>query len=241
MSLLGSLFKLEKLTITAYKTAARSGWGTTFEAMFNPASYSQTYAIEWRRRQGLNDSGAELQYILTEPTGLTLTLILDGTGVDSYGLFSFAQPSVADQIRDFLAVAYTYQGSLHEPAYLQVEWGELSFNCRLSNVEIKYTAFNRDGTPLRAELTVTLVADEAAGKRAKRDGKSSPDLTHARTVRAGDTLPLLVSEIYGSPDCYLDVARFNQLDDFRNLKPGQQLLFPPLSQFAPSSGKKAGS
>ncbi|MBL9007650.1 MAG: hypothetical protein JNJ46_25560 [Myxococcales bacterium] len=241
MSLLGSLFKLEKLTVTAYKTAARSGFGTRFEAMFNPSSYSQSYAIEWKRRQGINDSGAELQYILSEPSELSLNLVFDGTGVDQIGLFSFTSQTVAARIQDFLDVAYTYQGSLHEPAYLVAEWGELSFSCRLSNVDIKYTAFDRDGTPLRAELAVTFVSDETAGKRAKRDGKTSPDLTHVRIVRHGDTLPLLVKAIYGSADRYLDVARFNQLDDFRNLQPGRQLLFPPLVNLPRGHSKTGGS
>lgn len=240
MSLLSGLFKLEKLTITAYKTAARSGFGSSFEAMFNPSSYSQNFAIEWKRKQGLNDSGAELEYLYSGPSELKLNLILDGTGVDTIGLFTLGSQTVSERVQEFMDVAYTYQGSLHEPAYLLAEWGELSFPCRLSSVDITYTAFDRDGTPLRAELDVTLLSDDESSKRAKKDGKTSPDLTHARTVRSGDTLPLLVKEIYGSADSYLDVARFNQLDNFRSLTPGQQILFPPLERFAKRGGKKGG-
>ncbi len=236
---LSSLFKLEKLTITAYKTSARSGFGTSFEAMFNPSTYSQAYAIEWKRKQGINDSGAELEYTLSNPAELKLNLIFDGTGVDDYGLVSWAAKTVSERVQEFLDVTYTYQGSLHEPAYLLVEWGDLSFSCRLSSVDIKYTAFDRDGTPLRAELAVTLIGDIALDKLAKEAGKTSPDLTHSRTVKQGDTLPLLVQEIYGSSEHYLDVARFNQLDHFRQLTPGQALLFPPLATFARQ--KKGGA
>ncbi len=64
--------------------------------------------------------------------------------------------------------------------------------------------------------------------RAALDRLSSPDLTHVRTVQAGDTLPLLCTSIYGSARHYLLVARHNGLDDFRQLQPGQQLQFPPL-------------
>jgi hypothetical protein len=238
---ISNLFKLEKLTITAYKTADRSGWGSTFEAMFNPASYSQNYSIEWKRRQGINDLGAELEYTLSAPSELSFNLILDGTGVDDYGLISWASQTVSERVQEFLDVTYTYQGSLHEPAYLLAEWGDLSFSCRLSSVDIKYTAFDRDGTPLRAELDVTLLSDIGVEKLAQEAGKTSPDLTHARVVRRGDTLPLLVSEIYGSSDHYLDVARFNQLDDFRNLKPGQQILFPPLATFLRQRSGKGGA
>jgi nucleoid-associated protein YgaU len=60
------------------------------------------------------------------------------------------------------------------------------------------------------------------------EAKSSPDLTHSRIVKAGDTLPLLSKEIYGTANHYLWIAQQNQLDDFRNLMPGQRLFFPPL-------------
>jgi hypothetical protein len=238
---IANLFKLEKLTLTAYKTSARSGLGTSVEAMFNPASYSQSYSILWKRRQGINDLGAELEYTLSEPSELKFNLIFDGTGVDSYGLVSWADKTVSERVQEFLDVTYTYQGALHEPAYLLAEWGDLSFSCRLSSVDIKYTAFNRDGTPLRAELDIKLIADTALEKLAQEAGKTSPDLTHARTVKQGDTLPLLVKEIYGSAQYYLDVARFNNLDDFRTLRPGQQILFPPLATFTGAARRKGGA
>jgi nucleoid-associated protein YgaU len=58
--------------------------------------------------------------------------------------------------------------------------------------------------------------------------RSSPDLSHIVLVREGDTLPLLCASIYGDPSYYPDVARFNGLLEFRDLKPGAKLHFPPL-------------
>jgi nucleoid-associated protein YgaU len=49
-------------------------------------------------------------------------------------------------------------------------------------------------------------------------------------VKSGDTLPLLAKEIYGSSEYYLRVAEVNGIDDFRNLTPGQQIIFPPLAK-----------
>jgi len=49
-------------------------------------------------------------------------------------------------------------------------------------------------------------------------------------VRSGDTLPMLSKEVYGSPNHYLRLAQVNQLDDFRNLTPGQRIVFPPLAK-----------
>jgi nucleoid-associated protein YgaU len=53
-------------------------------------------------------------------------------------------------------------------------------------------------------------------------------MTHVRLVKEGDTLPALTREIYGDYRYYLEVARVNQLDDFRSLEPGTRLFFPPL-------------
>ena len=73
-----------------------------------------------------------------------------------------------------------------------------------------------------------------AWKRAKtifrEAGKSSPDVTHVRVVKSGDTLPLLCKEVYGSAAHYLRVAHDNGLDDFRNLTPGRTLTFAPLTR-----------
>lgn len=238
-----SLFKLEKLTITAFTKPDRSlfnqkGW--PFEAMFNPTSYTRNYAITWGKRQGVNSSGAQLEYSRSPPSELKFNLVLDGTGVDTIGLLSFFSPSVQSRVQDFLDITYEYNGTMHEPNYLLVEWGSFKERCRLSKVDVKYTLFDRDGTPLRAELDIVLLTDVEAARRAKLENKSSPDLTHARVVRRGDTLPLMTKQIYGSAEWYLDVARFNKLDDFRTLTPGQQLLFPPLTTFTSGSGNVDG-
>jgi len=73
-----------------------------------------------------------------------------------------------------------------------------------------------------------LLSNEEVQKQMAIEAKSSPDLTHSRIVKNGDTLPLLSKEIYGSSSHYLWIAQQNQLDDFRNLTPGHRLFFPPL-------------
>jgi nucleoid-associated protein YgaU len=58
--------------------------------------------------------------------------------------------------------------------------------------------------------------------------RSSPDLSHTVEVQAGDTLPLLCHRIYKDAAYYPEVARANNIVDFRTLKPGLRLHFPPL-------------
>jgi len=226
------MFKLEKLTIEAFGDSRRANLKETFEAMYNPTSLKQSYAIKWNKAMGRGKSTPAVSYHYTKPSALELDLILDGTGVEQMGAINlFNSKSVNDRIKNFMKTAYVYAGEIHEPYYLTVKWGlPEPFNCRLSSFDITYTSFDRDGTPLRAELKVSLVADEDPERGEKKANNQSSDLTHSRMLRAGDTLPLLTRQIYGSSAYYLDVARFNNMDDFRNLTPGRQVLFPPLEQ-----------
>jgi nucleoid-associated protein YgaU len=87
----------------------------------------------------------------------------------------------------------------------------------LQGVDVTYTAFDKNGAPLRATLNTTFLEDLEPAKRLRKENKSSPDLPHTRIVRNGDTLPLLTKEIYGSSVYYLRVAQLNGLDNFRQL------------------------
>jgi nucleoid-associated protein YgaU len=240
MALLDNLLKLQKLKILAFSDGERSQAKKvgTFEAMFNPDSFKQNYAIKYGKNRSPNSSERKGKYVWSEPSELSLDLVLDGSGVSEMGVsLLFGGPkTVSEQIKEFLNLTVHMNGEIHEPNYLRVEWGSLEFNClpgskfdcRLGSVEINYTNFNPDGTPLRAKLTVSLISDMEVKKRMAIEDKKSSDLTHRRIVREGDTLPLMTREVYGSSADYLRVARANGLDNFRQLIPGQELIFPPL-------------
>ncbi|HPF52255.1 MAG TPA: hypothetical protein PK335_11805, partial [Draconibacterium sp.] len=66
--------------------------------------------------------------------------------------------------------------------------------------------------------------------RVALENNSSPDLTHVRMVNEGDTLPLMTYRIYGDSKYYLEVARVNKLTNFRKLKVGQKIFFPPIEK-----------
>ncbi|MEN9866770.1 MAG: hypothetical protein RL748_2360, partial [Pseudomonadota bacterium] len=218
MSLLSKM-KLKKLTIRAYAKQSRSTPPIgTFEAMFNPETFSQKYEIEYSKNQGLNSSSRPVKYTRSRPKLLNLKLIIDGNGVDEMGIMGFGRKTVSERVKNFLDLTFRMNGKTHEPNYLIAEWGGkedggLIFACRMASVDVSYTSFDRDGSPLRAELDIRLIADEEIKKRLAKENKSSPDLTHSRIVKSGDTLPLLSKEIYGDAAYYLRVAQINQLND----------------------------
>ena len=107
--------------------------------MFNPSSLKQSYKIIWgnKDRQGYNSSGLELEYTRSKPERLDIDLLLDGTGVDQMGVATLLGPkTVSDRIKEFLDATFRYNGNIHEPNFLVVEWGSLKFPCRLESVDI---------------------------------------------------------------------------------------------------------
>jgi LysM repeat protein len=231
-----NLFKLQKLKITAYTTSSRQGLlPASFEVMFNPNSISVKHENKFSKLQGINTSGRKAEYSHSRSKEVKLDLVLDGTGVTDFGiatLLGMGTKSVAEQIEKFLELCFKMDGGIHEPKYLKIQWGEgalKDFDCRLQSVDIEYTLFDKSGAPLHAVLKTNFIEDLDPAKRTRQEGKNSPDLSHTRVVKNGDTLPLLSKEIYGSAEYYLRVAQVNNIDDFRNLTPGQKIIFPPLA------------
>lgn len=227
-----NISKLEKLKILAYDSAFRTGDFHEFEVMFNPESYSLSYENVYDKKQGINTTGRKAGYAISKPEQLSLKIILDGTGVSTYGssLMGGNTVDVYKRVQEFLEHTTLMDGKRHEPKSLTIVWGDLIFKCRLKSLNIQYTLFNNSGSPLRAELDTVFFGDLEQAERLKKENKSSPDLTHSRIVKAGDQLPLLCEQIYGSPHYYIYVAKANNLQHFRDLQPGQEIFFPPIEK-----------
>jgi len=225
--------KLEKLKIYSYSDPKRDKRSEveSFEVMFNPDTYSLNFKNVYDPNQGQNSSSRPAIYSRSEPSKLRLKLIMDGTGVTEESILGFTDPEdVHDQVQRFMKMAYKMDGQLHEPRFLVIHWGSLVYKCRLDSVDIKYSLFNKQGRPLRAELNTVFLHDIEKNERLKLEEKASPDLTHSRIVGAHDQLPIMCAEIYGSPHYYIQVAKANNLKDFRNLTPGQEIFFPPIEK-----------
>ena len=232
-----SFSTLQKLKVNVYGNRLRAGLPqSTFTVMFNPTSISVRHANKFSKLQGINTQGRSPRYSYTCSDEIKLDIVLDGTGVTDYGLataLKIGTKSVAEQISQFMEMCFYMDGDIHEPKFLKIQWGEgilKDFDCRLQSVDIEYSLFAKNGASLHAVLKANFVQDVSPGKRPLLEGKNSPDLSHVRMVKSGDTLPLLSKEVYGSSQYYLRLAQINNINDFRNLTPGQEIIFPPLDK-----------
>ncbi len=226
--------KLEKMLILAFSDSKKAEDGglkeadASFEALINPETYTLDYKLKFSESgQGHGTSGKQLKYEYTAPEEITFEFLFDNTGI----IDDKPRDSIADDVKKFKQVLIEYKGDAHEPRHFKLVWGHNSiFKGRVTEVSITYKMFKPDGTPIRAVAKVKFKSSIEEQKRAAKENKSSPDLTHLRKVKAGDTLPLMCHRIYGDPKYYLKVAEVNGLGNFRSLEPGKDLLFPPIEK-----------
>lgn len=226
--------KLEKMKIYAYPDSqsmerGRSALaGSPIEVLINPESFTMDYKLKFSEDgQGQGTSGRQLKYEYTDPEEMSFEFLFDCTGI----IDGRRRDNVTDEIDRMKRLLTEYNGDNHEPPHIKLAWGSSAlFKGRLTTLSINYKLFSPDGQPLRAVAKATFKQSIEEEKRAAQENNSSPDLTHIRTVKGGDTLPLMCYEIYGDPKYYLQVAAANQLENFRSLQTGTEIFFPPIDK-----------
>jgi hypothetical protein len=216
---------LEKLKILAYEKADYSGAPIgEFVSFVNPNEILLAYELEYDSAQGAGTTNSRMNFKKVKPGDLTLNFFIDGTGAAGTTV------DVQQKIEQFQRVT-EYNGNIHRPNYLKVVWGTLQVKrCILKSASITYKMFKPDGIPLRAVISATFTDNSDDQSRVAIAQDHSPDLTHVRMVKSGDTLPGMCYGIYGDPGYYLDVARANRLNTFRRLMTGTKILFPPFEK-----------
>lgn len=220
------------LTMTRYSVATNGTLSIdrskSFSVMINPSEFSHERAIGYNRSKAQGSSRRNLKFSAVSPDSISFVIVLDGTGAVPSARPGATVRAVKDQMDSLLSVVYAYVGEHHEPSHVRVLWGSLIFFGRLSSLSTQYTLFKPSGDPLRAKVSMKFEGSMSTSEEQLVANRSSPDLNHLVVVKEGDTLPLLCNAIYGDPSYYPDVARFNELVAFRELKPGATLRFPPL-------------
>ncbi|NHA02969.1 LysM peptidoglycan-binding domain-containing protein [Mucilaginibacter sp. HC2] len=238
-----SLGELKKMKLVAYTDISfnTKADGLDYDVLINPESYALTYGTEVNQKSAQGSSESITSFSKRSAQSLTFKFLFDGTGVIKRGggglLSGLAvpglpadKPDVVQDFEKFKSVVYDYDGTTHQPRYVQLQWGPLLYNCQMTRMTLTFKLFNPDGTPLRAEADCTFqgVIDET--KLAAIENRQSPDLTHIRTVIKGDTLPLMCYKEYGDSKYYYQVAQYNGLTDFKKLTAGTKIIFPPIAK-----------
>lgn len=225
------LGKPTKVKIIAYKSSTYSTGDKKgeFVALINPESYTLDIKTVLGQEQGNGTSAKEQKFAHKAPHQLTFDFLFDNTGIIDHVP---APQGVQAKIKTLQDMLFKLDGDIHEPYHMELVWGDFHFRGRATAMNINYKLFNPDGAPIRAVVKLTVAGSVKEEDRSAEERKSSPDLTHTRIFKKGDSLPWLCNEIYGHPKYYIQVARANDISNFRKIKEGTEITFPPFAKTA---------
>jgi hypothetical protein len=195
--------KLEKMLILAFSDSEKAENGGVNDAddQFEALINPESYTLQYKLKFSQGAQGQGTSGAQLKYEYTEPEEITFDFLFDNTGIID-GQPreSVVDDLKKMKDVLIGYKGDSHEPRHLKLVWGENSI--------------------FKGRVTELSINHKMF----------KPDLTHIRKVKQGDTLPLMCYSIYGDPKYYLQVAEVNGLANFRQLKPGSDLFFPPLKK-----------
>ncbi|MBC8054182.1 MAG: hypothetical protein H7Y13_14055 [Sphingobacteriaceae bacterium] len=202
--------------------------GSPYTVMINPDSVKLQRSIEYNEQQAPATSSASQKYKSTPSDKLNFDIVIDCTGI-----VDPTRTTMSSEITALQNIVYEYNGKIHRPNFVIIQWGQnFTFNGVLTSFDISYTLFKPDGSPLRAKISLAFSQYISPSTVTMLDAPESPDLTHIVTVVSGVTLPQLCLQVWNDQSYYIDVAKFNKLNKFRNLAGIDKLIFPPITQSA---------
>ncbi|MEM9337600.1 MAG: LysM peptidoglycan-binding domain-containing protein [Bacteroidota bacterium] len=214
-----------KVVIEGYKNPDFTGKVGEFTLQINPEKYTKEAPKQASKKENVLSNGE----VAPSNTAESLDILKFEFYLDSTGIVPGCT-DVHKSVSELRKLGLEVNGEIHRNNYLKVRWDAvLVFSCVMKSLNVDYLLFKPDGTPVRAKLQAEFEEFIDAETQAKQQNTSSPDLTHVKTVLAGDTLPHLCYQVYGDVKYYLQVAAYNDILNVSRLNPGQKIIFPPLS------------
>ncbi|MEI9852777.1 MAG: LysM peptidoglycan-binding domain-containing protein [Sphingomonas sp.] len=207
--------------------------GQRIQVLFNPAEYSLDRANAYKSTP-LPGLGAPLiQFVNGDAPALTMDLFLDdwtdpdGPPDDFLPIATGGGKSVKDRIDEIVSLL-DIDRTLHAPPPVRFVWGPLRFDAVIEKIGRKTSLFRPDGTPARANLSVSFKGFTPHDRDAPKVRLESADKTKRRQIGAAETIWEIADAEYGDPRYWRVVAAASDVDDPRALVPGDWLRVPPL-------------
>ncbi len=217
--------QLVKATITVLNDTNK-----VITVLFNPAEYSLDRANSYKATPLPGLGAPLLQFVNGENDHLSMDLFLDDY-TDPKGPTSLGQQepkSLKARLEDLTSLM-EIDSKLHAPPPVRFDWGTaMTFTAVIEKIGSKVTMFHPDGTPARATLSVSFKEYRTLRQLVKEPPRQSADKTKRRVVVGGDALWLIAVREYDDPRAWVRIAEKNDLDDPREITPGDWLQLPPM-------------
>ncbi len=218
--------QLKKATITVLEGADK---GKVITVLFNPTEYSFERANSFKATAVPGLGSPLLQFVSGESDRLSLDLFLDDY-TDPKGPTSLQQKEtnpLTKRLADLFKLL-EIDRDLHAPPPVRFNWGPLEFFAVIEKLSRKVTMFHPDGTPARATLSVAFKEYRTLRKQLEDPRRESADKTKRRVVVGREQLWFIAAREYDDPNEWTRIAEANDLDDPREIEPGDWLVVPPI-------------
>jgi len=218
--------QLEKAKITVLDGANK---GTVITVLFNPTEYSIDRSNSYKATAIPGLGSPILQFVNGECDQLSMELFLDDY-TDPQGPTSLRQKEKYPLGKRLKALAHLLEidRDLHAPSPVRFNWGPMEFQAVVEKLGRKITKFHPDGTPARATLNVSFKEYRTLREQLESPRRESADKTKRRVVIGGDRLWMIAAREYDEPREWVRIALANDLDDPREIRPGDWLALPPI-------------
>ena len=221
-----SKVQLKKATITVLEGADK---GKVITVLFNPTEYSFDKTNSYKASAVPGLGSPLLQFVNGECDQLSMDLFLDDY-TDPEGPTSLLQRErepLMTRLRD-LARLMEIDRDLHAPPPVRFNWGPMEFSAVIEKLGRKTTMFHPDGTPARATLSVSFKEYRTLRQQVEDPRRESADKTKRRVVVGREPLWLIAAREYDDAGEWVRIALANDLDDPREIAPGDWLMLPPI-------------
>jgi len=217
---------LEKATITVLDGAQK---GTVITVLFNPTEYTFDRTNSYKATPVPGLGAPLLQFVNGESDQLNMDLFLDDY-TDPRGPTSLQQKEtdpLGKRLHD-LTQLLEIDRDLHAPPPVCFRWGRMVFSAVIEKISRKVTMFHPNGYPARVTLSVSFKEYRTLRQMIENPRRESADKTKRRVVVGRESLWLIASREYDDANEWVRIARANDLDDPREIAPGDWLELPPI-------------
>lgn len=196
------------------------------EVMFNPTEYTLKQSAKVERNENPAEPGGTAQFQGTSAMTLSMKLFLDD--------FASAEGDVTPKITTLLSWTRPTSASTTKdpnkplPPMVGFKWGNKQldgFFGFLTDVSVTYKVFRMDGTPVQAEVNISIVGQEEKPPGTNPTSRAI-NSKRVRQVTEGDTLQSIAYAELGKPSLWRAIAELNGIDDPQRLQIGSSLLIP---------------
>jgi len=216
--------KLEKATITVLDGAKA---GHVIDVLFNPTEYSFDRSNAFKSTAVPGLGSPLIQFINGEADQLSMELFFDDYTDPAAKQTGARKQSVESRIAE-LANLLNIDRDLHAPPTVRFGWGPLEFAGVIEKLGRKISLFQPDGTPARARVAISFKEYRTLTEQLRTPRRESADKSKRRVIVGADSLWALAAREYKDPAQWKLIADANELDDPRDIAPGQWLYLPPL-------------